>query len=490
MIAGARRTWAAQTRFFLQVIDDATGRGVPLVELTTVSHLRLYTDSDGIAAIDDPALAGRRVFFNVASPGYEFSADGYGMRGRAVDVTPGKHETFKIHRLNIAQRLYRITGEGIYRDSVLAARPVPIKQPLLNAQVVGQDSAFAVPYRGKIYWFWGDTLRQSYPLGHFGTAGATSELPDKGGLDPDRGIDLTYFVDADGFSRPMTPRSGAELRWVDGVMVLPDENGHQRMLAMVARMKSLGECRGRDLALLDDSKAEFETLQTLPDRTTLYPKGHPVKTKAGDREYFYFPHPCPDIRVEADFKAVQDFSRYEAFTPLRPGTADLERDDTGKLTWAWKRDALPLDFEQQQILIQSGKLHEDEAWFRPRDVETRKPVHLKLSDVAYNAFRKRWIMIATEVGGKSSFLGEIWYSEAPQPEGPWRWARKIITHDRYSFYNPVMHPFFEKEGGRIIYFEGTYTGMFSREGDLTPRYDYNQIMYKLDLSDPRLVLPE
>ena len=95
-------------------------------------------------------------------------------------------------------------------------------------------------------------------------------------------------------------------------------------------------------------------------------------------------------------------------------------------------------------------------------------------------------MIVAEQFGKSSMLGEIWYAEAEKPEGPWRDARKIVTHDRYSFYNPAQHPFFDQEGGRYIYFEGTYTTAFSREGEPTPRYEYNQIMYRLDLADERL----
>ena len=48
---------------------------------------------------------------------------------------------------------------------------------------------------------------------------------------------------------------------------------------------------------------------------------------------------------------------------------------------------------------------------------------------------------------------------------------------------------FDKDGGRIIFFEGTYTTTFSGNPDPTPRYDYNQVMYQLDLSDPRLALP-
>ena len=92
-------------------------------------------------------------------------------------------------------------------------------------------------------------------------------------------------------------------------------------------------------------------------------------------------------------------------------------------------------------------------------------------------------------GGAASYLGEVWYVEAEAPEGPWREARQVLTHDRYSFYNPIQHPEFQQEGGRFIYFEGTFATTFSRENDPTPRYEYNQIMYRLDLSDQRLNLP-
>jgi len=86
-------------------------------------------------------------------------------------------------------------------------------------------------------------------------------------------------------------------------------------------------------------------------------------------------------------------------------------------------------------------------------------------------------------------LGETWYAEADTPLGPWVYARKIVTHDRYSFYNPKQHPVFDEMDGRIVYFEGTYVNTFSGNPDKTPRYDYNQIMYRLDLADARLALP-
>jgi hypothetical protein len=124
------------------------------------------------------------------------------------------------------------------------------------------------------------------------------------------------------------------------------------------------------------------------------------------------------------------------------------------------------------------------------DAETGRQVTPHAGSVAYNAFRKRWIMIFHEHGGGPSFLGEVWYAESDAQEGPWERARKIVTHDRYSFYNVLHHPEFDQEGGRLIYFEGTYTAMFSGNTDPTPRYEYNQMMYRLDLSDPRLKLPQ
>src|ERR1700692_737723 len=65
--------------FALRIVDDQTGRGVPLVELKTTSGVKFYTDSAGYAAIDDPALLGHRIFFHVWSHGYEYPADGFGI---------------------------------------------------------------------------------------------------------------------------------------------------------------------------------------------------------------------------------------------------------------------------------------------------------------------------------------------------------------------------------------------------------------------------
>src|SRR5688572_2285349 len=123
----------AAAPFWIRVTDQETGRGVPLVQLSTPRDaIRFWTDSNGVAAIDDAALIRRDVIFSITSHGYEFQEKIFDKPATRVHVEPGKHAEIKIRRTNVAERLYRITGAGIYRDSVLAGLPVPIAQPLLN----------------------------------------------------------------------------------------------------------------------------------------------------------------------------------------------------------------------------------------------------------------------------------------------------------------------------------------------------------------------
>src|ERR1700726_1157235 len=84
--------------FKITVVDEQTGRGVPLVELRTVNGLRQWTDSNGVAAFLEPGLTGQSVFFHVSSHGYEFPKDGFGYRGRALKVTEGGSATLKVKR--------------------------------------------------------------------------------------------------------------------------------------------------------------------------------------------------------------------------------------------------------------------------------------------------------------------------------------------------------------------------------------------------------
>ena len=497
-LLGCRADIHAQPCFTIEIVDEHTDRGVPLVELRTVNEIRYYTDSGGVVAFYEPGLMDQEVFFHVSSHGYEFAADGLGYRGRALRTTPGGAARLSIRRVNTAERLYRITGQGIYRDTLLAGRRAPIKQPLLNGRVLGQDSVVATCYRGRIYWFWGDTNRESYPLGHFATSGAVSDLPGKGGLDPGVGVDLTYFVDRQGFSKKMLPLPGGGMIWIDGLLTLKDPAGRERLLAHYSRMKDLNERLEHGLAVFNDKTETFDRLVQFKLDARLFPGGQAVAGTVGGQRYYYFADlgqsSYPFVRVKAEWRHVLDPESYEAFTPLAAGSAygkdspKLDRGPDGSLMWSWKANTSPVGVARQRELIAGGKIKPGEAWIDLRDVKTGTPVHIHAACVRWNGFRRRWVMIAQQVGG-SSHLGEIWYAEADAPEGPWRQARKIVTHDRYTFYNPVHHAFFDQDGGRVIYFEATYTRSFSGVEVSTPRYDYNQIMYRLDLADPRLALP-
>jgi hypothetical protein len=484
--------------FTIRVVDDQTGRGVPLVKLKTTNETAYYTDSNGIVAFYEPGLMDQVVYFSIRSDGYEFPEDFLGSRGAALHVTRGGSTVLKIRRTIIAERLYRITGEGIYRDSVLVGAHVPIRNPVLNGQVMGQDGGLAIPWRGKIFWFWGNTARPSYPLGNFGTSGATSEWPAKGGLDPNVGVDLNYFIDKSGFTRPMLPSEnfpGPGPRWIGALKIVADDAGNERLVTDYMRIKDLGEAYERGVAIFNDKTDTFERLVQFDPHDSLIPgcsATQHAKVRVSSSDYYYTPLPL--CRVRADLAHVKDLSGYEGFSPLAAGTryakaeSKLDRDASGSLRYAWKPNTPPLSPTEEKELVADGKMTVSEGFFQLRSVDTDKSVKPGPGSVEWNAFRKRWVMIVKEDEGVANH-GILWFAEADTPLGPWVYAKRILRHDYYNFYNPLQHAFFDQDNGRVIFFEGTYSDFFDAGGPLTPRYNYNEIMYRLDLGDPRLALP-
>jgi hypothetical protein len=76
----------ARECFVISVIDEATGRGVPLVELRTTAKQRYYSDSNGLIALTEPGLMNREVFFEVK--GELEKPRRHRIPGKALRITP------------------------------------------------------------------------------------------------------------------------------------------------------------------------------------------------------------------------------------------------------------------------------------------------------------------------------------------------------------------------------------------------------------------
>ncbi len=481
-------TAAAEKPFEISVVDSVTGRPVPLVELETMDNRLYVTDSAGRVAFSEQGQMGVPVWFSMRSHGYEFPLDGFGMTGMRLTPRAGEKAVVKAKRLQIAERVVRLTGQGIYRDTVLLGEKPALAQPLTNGGVVGQDSVQTAIYKGRIFWLWGDTMRMAYPLGNFRTACAWSELPAPrgSGLPPSQGADLHYYVDKDGFAKQMCPLDGKEgVVWLFGLCVVRDDAGAEKLVAHYARRGGLEKVFEHGIAVFNDQKEIFERAMTLPlEEKWRFPRGRATIVRDGGTDYIYFGDAGLCVRVRATLKDILDPASYEAWTCA--GKLVPRRKPDGALDFAWRKDEGPIESQDEAKWLKTGAIKPDECRVSPEDVETKKRITLHEGSVCWNEFRKRWVLIAVQQFGKPSFLGEVWYAESESPTGPWRRAVKVVTHDKYSFYNPSQHAFFDDDGGRTIYFEGTYSHTFSGRESRTPLYDYNQILYRLDLDDPRL----
>lgn len=478
----------------IRVVDAVTGRGVPLVELETVNGLKFVTDNAGRVAFHEPGLMGREIFFSVRSHGYEVSKDGFGIAGARITPQADKPAEIKITRRTVAERLCRLTGEGLYRDSLLLGYKPPLAESPNPGRVAGQDSIQAAVYRGKVYWFWGDTQRMEYPLGLFRMAGATTPVPDPKS-DLTGGIAFDYFTDKKtGFARAMMPlpERPEGVVWVSAVFVVPDEKGTDKLVGHYSRRKGLQGEYEQGIAVFDDDKAVFESVKQLPlTETWRRPNGHPIIYEDGGTKWLLFGSPNPNVRVPATLKDVLDPTKYEAFTCDKAARDDKASEpdvgSDGKPAWRWQKELSPIDSKTEHQWVKDKKVKPEHARFCPADASSPDDrVVLHSGSVRWNEYRKRWVLMAGQIGGKSSFLGEVWYAEAAHPTGPFSAAVKVLTHDRQTFYNVCHHSFLDRDKGRTIHFEGTYTNDFSGNLEKTPRYNYNQVLYRLDLDSPAL----
>jgi len=238
----------------------------------------------------------------------------------------------------------------------------------------------------------------------------------------------------------MAPIPGKGPTWLGGLINLLDKNKQEHLVAMYVKVEPPMKIYEKGLCEFNPDTEIFEKIYTFERPDSPAPGGHPFLESFEGKTWAWFGEGVPSLRMPANYESWKDPSTYV------PVTADAKF----------------------------------------REPESGRRIKNHNGSVAWSPWRKKWISIFTESGGESSRLGEIWYAESDAPAGPWRKAVKILSHDHYTFYNPKMHPYFAKEDGRVIFFEGTYTATFSGTSVRTPRYDYNQILYRLDLASPRL----
>lgn len=429
----------------IEVVDPSCGWPVPMVELRALHNVRFLTDNAGVVAFDLPELMGRLTWFDVISDGYEVKKDGFGYAGFRFIPQPGGRYRLEVQRTMIARRLGRVTGAGLFGESQKLGQQTDWQE----SGVLGSDSIQNAEYQGKLYWFWGDTVLPSYPLGIFDSSGATTPLRPLSVFQPPLRLGLDYFRNEMGQPRGTADMPGAGPTWLSGVVSVPDAQGRPHLVTGYGKFNNgLGAVDRYGLAVWNDASHRFQPFKVVWEKSPTQPKvapmydGHAVKwTEPSGKAWLYFGNPFPNLRCPATFESWQDLKTWEKLTPQKT----LRAAGTG-----------------EKLQPQSGM-------------------------IAWNGWRKQWVAVFVQGGGKPSFLGEVWYAEAQAPTGPWGPAVKILSHHNYSFYNPALHPDFAPPDSPILIFEGTHSATFADHPAVTPRYDYNQVLYRLDLDDRRLL---
>ena len=488
--------------FKLTVVDQATGRGVPQMKVQTSTQTYI-TDSGGVVAYYDAARMGTTVHFDV-------SGNGYGTGAADLVASAGGSGQIAVARSDVAERLYRVTGGGVYHDTVLLELSAPTANPVLNAGVFGQDTAQTTVYQGKVFWIWGDTGQPSFPLGNFRATGATSLLPSGGGLDPSVGVNLTYFGDGGAFVKAMCPPANFPnppgntenlLCWMFDLLAAPNASGTERLFSRYTLVSGASGGVETGLGRFNDGTSQFDKFVTWPSGQRVLLVGHPIKIAHGSTTYAYYTSkgvssfntglkPLDSLsRVVATETALGTPSGYQSYTPLvQSSDTQLDVNPDGTLHYTWKTDTKTLSGDN--TTADAAAPADQKLYGHVQDPDSGAAPLISTTSTGWNVYRKRYAQIILQLFGTGSALGELWFAEADTPMGPWIYARKIVSHatDGYTFYNPRYHSFFDKQNGRDIFFEATYT-TFITSLTPTPRDNYNQVMEHLDLATPAVVLP-
>jgi len=455
----------------IDVVDDKTGHGVPLVMLTTNFYTRYFSDSAGRVAIEND-LENQNVWFSVLTDGYDLNVERtkgavqYGSpydAGIVVNLTNDEEHVVYMKRNQIARRAYRLTGQGLYRDSVLTNASIPdsarnraMIDPLSG--VTGQDTLQVVNYQNAVWYFFGDTVcprsaRQNNcdSTGMY-TVGAVSSTIEKARTDPP----TFEYIAVGGSPTPIAPLYPLEQNtWTAAMFTSSDEKD-----MYAAYFKNPGDgaspSEARQGMMIWNGTQMVELGNEWPRDTTLSLNGahtiqvlSPKDMASGMNDFAWFVNGAVSSRVR---RTRNDVANYSAFEKLDPP----------------------------------------------------KSPSYSCNTVNWNTYAQKYLCLGdNKVGNNESFGGTVPLTIAWSDSllGPYVNATVILDHGRtgMSCYNGLHLPHMDQD--QFVTVACTFTAMWSNTNRtpnlwstclfgqnshqgcarVVPRYEYNNIVSKVDL---------
>lgn len=499
----------------VEVDSNGIESGIPLVLFRTAgNYISLFTDSAGNAAFNEPGLMDGPLFFNVLADGYEIdpspSVEIYELpydSGVVLNVSKYGSAKVLMRRTQMAARLYRLTGSGLYRDSVLtnASGDIPdsiissCREVIDDVGVLGQDTVMTGTYKGKVFWFFGDTTCQRSARQNncedYGmyTVGATSCVPQSNGkCKANEPPGLKYFSSQEGgflHVKPMAPDIAPyeQNTWIAAVMVFTNSNGEEVMYSNYMKNPGDGENAGSiqsGMAKWNDALEVFEATSSWPLDIAFLNGVHTMQLLGEDVNADGYVYMSGGLRVLATEETVIEYTSYQQYN---------------------------LDTHMWEYLYAGlGRLGEGNSTTAKHVGATTRKIKLHLTSLLPSSWSVASVEWSEYVGmyvvlGNGGMHGGIYLAVGPRVTGPWSKGVLVASHNTSgtSCYNQVLLPHLFRDNGRYIQFACTFTAMWSdtdnefsdsswstclfgmNDGancaNTVPRYEYNNLVYEVDV---------